>query len=94
VSRELREWIESHAGDRRLQPKSPLFPNPNTGNPYNAHRLREIWITACDAAEVEYAPLYRAMERLEELEQAAAGRQAGDKATIATIGPKARDFGD
>jgi hypothetical protein len=33
------------------------------------------------------------MERLEELEQAAAGRQAGDKATIATIGPEARDFG-
>jgi hypothetical protein len=33
------------------------------------------------------------MEPLEELEQAAAGRQAGDKAAIATIGPKARDLG-
>jgi integrase len=138
VSRELREWIEQHAGDRRLQPDSPLFPNPNTGNPYSAHRLREIWIAACGAADVEYVPLYRAMkhtsltalvedgvakedvralarhrderttdryllqddarrrrgmERLEELEHAAARRQAGDKAEIATIGPKARDFG-
>ena len=35
----------------------------------------------------------RAMERLEELEQGAAGRQAGDKAKIATIGSKPRDFG-
>ena len=34
----------------------------------------------------------RAMERLKELDEAA-GRLAGDKAKIATIGPKARDFG-
>jgi integrase len=138
VSPELREWIEKHANDRRLQPSSPLFPNPNTGDPYGSKRLREIWRAACAGADVDYVPPYRAtkhssltalveggaskedvralarhrderttdlylleedarrrraMARLEELEEGAARRQPGDRAEIATIGPKPRDFG-
>jgi integrase len=138
VTPELRDWIEQHANDRRLQPNSPLFPNPNTGNPYASKRLRTIWLAVCTAAEVDYVSPYRstkhssftwlhedgvpkediqalarhrdprstdryvqehdarrrrAMERLEELERRAAGRQPGDRAPVATIGPKPRDFG-
>jgi hypothetical protein len=33
------------------------------------------------------------VEQLEELEEGAARRQPGDRAEIATIGPKAREFG-
>ncbi len=34
--------------------------SPRTGRPYSSHKLREVWIAACEAAEVEYVPLYRA----------------------------------
>ncbi len=59
ASVELREWIAEHVPEaRRFQPDAPLFAHPRTGNPYSAGVLRKLWIAACDAAEVEYIPLY------------------------------------
>jgi hypothetical protein len=61
VSAELQEWLaEQIPTERRFQADLPLFPNPRTGRPYSSHKLREMWIAACEAAEVEYVPLYRA----------------------------------
>ncbi len=63
VSVELCDWIaEQVPTERRFQAEAPLFPNPRTGRPYSSHKLREVWIAACEAAEVEYVPLYRAMK--------------------------------
>jgi integrase len=63
VSTELREWIAQHVPEaRRFQPDAPLFAHPRTSNPYSAGVLRELWQDACDAADVTYIPLYRAMK--------------------------------
>jgi integrase len=61
VSAELHDWLaEQVPTERRFQAEAPLFSNPRTGRPYSSHKLREVWIAACEAAEVEYVPLYRA----------------------------------
>ncbi|HEX5064692.1 MAG TPA: site-specific integrase, partial [Myxococcota bacterium] len=61
VSDELRQWIAKHVPEaRRFKAEAPLFANPRTDKPYSANRLRQLWIAACDAAEVDYVPLYRA----------------------------------
>jgi integrase len=61
VSAELHDWLaEQVPTERRFQAEAPLFPNPRTGRPYSSHKLREMWIAACEAAEAEYVPLYRA----------------------------------
>ena len=63
LSSNLRDWIERHvAGERRLDRDAPLFPNPRTGKPYGANRLRDLWVRACQDAKVEYVPLYEALK--------------------------------
>jgi integrase len=63
VSVELRDWIAEHVPtERHFQADAPLFANPRTGNPHSAHKLREVWMEACETAEVDYVPLYRAMK--------------------------------
>jgi hypothetical protein len=61
VSAELHDWLAEQVSiERRFQAEAPLFPNPRTGRPYSSHKLRELWIAACEAAEVEYVPIDRA----------------------------------
>jgi integrase len=63
VSEELRRWIERNVPTTdRFRPDAPLFPNPRTGRPFGAQKLRELWLAACKAAGVDYVPIYRAMK--------------------------------
>jgi integrase len=61
VSDELAEWIERHVPDAaRFQKGVPLFPNPRTGNAYARKSIQTLWAAACELAEVDYIPPYRA----------------------------------
>lgn len=62
VPEELRAWISKYRGEARLRPQEPLFPNPRTGNAWEAKRLREFWRAACARAKVVYVSMYRALK--------------------------------
>jgi integrase len=63
ITGELREWIAEHVPEaRRFQPDAPLFAHPRTGRPYHSNVVRQLWIEACETADVEYLPLYQAMK--------------------------------
>ena len=61
VSDELAQWIERFVpSEARFRGDVPLFPNPNTGKLYARKRIVTLWREACERAEVEYIPPYRA----------------------------------
>lgn len=61
VSNELAEWIEHHVPTgARFRGDTPLFPNPRTARMYSRKTIQNMWRTACEVAEVEHVPPYRA----------------------------------
>ncbi len=59
VSEELRDWIERHVDQSgRLRRRSPLFPNPRTGQPWPHKALARVWGKAVKAAGLPHISLY------------------------------------